>query len=221
MGSCGDVDAVLQALLIDVGEAALDEIRRLVADVQVDAVGAAFFHLQVDGPGHRVPGGQVFQGVVLLHEGAAGPVDEDGPLAPERLGDEEILGRQVIEAGGVELDEFHVADPGPGPVGHGDAVAGGDVRVAGIEIDLAHPAGGQEGDGGRKGVHLAGQGVEDVGPQTGLLGVGHHRAPAHQALAGDEVHAHVVFEDPDVGVGQDLLRPGCAPLRRRSCPGRE
>ena len=133
-------------------------------------------------------------------------VDEDGPLAPERLGDEEILGRRVIEAGGVELDEFHVADPGPGPVGHGDAVPRGDVRVAGIEIDLAHPPGGQEGDGGRKGVHLPGQGVQDVGPQTRLLGVGHHRAPAHQALAGDEVHPHVVFEDPDVGVGQDLLR---------------
>ena len=57
-----------------------------------------------------------------------------------------------------------------------------------------------------KGVHFPGQGVEDVGPQTGLFGVGHHRAPAHQALAGDEVHPHVVFEHPDVGVGQDLLR---------------
>ena len=147
-GLGGDIDPVLQALLIDVGEAALDEVRRLVADVQVDAVGAGLFHLQVDGPGHRVPGGQVFQGVVLLHEGPPGAVDEDGALAPERLGDEEILGRHVIEAGGVELDEFHVADPGPGPVGHGDAVARGDVRVAGVEIDLAHPPGGQEGDGG-------------------------------------------------------------------------
>ncbi len=57
-----------------------------------------------------------------------------------------------------------------------------------------------------KGVHLPGPGVQDVGPQAGLLGVGHHRAAAHQALAGDEVHAHVVFEHPDVGVGQDLLR---------------
>ncbi len=59
---------------------------------------------------------------------------------------------------------------------------------------------------GLKGVHLPGQGVEDVGPQAGLFGVGHHRAPAHQALAGDEIHPHVVFEHPDVGVGQDLLR---------------
>ena len=205
-GLTGDIDAVLQAFLIDVGEAALDEVRRLVADVQIDAVGAGLFHFQVDGPGHRVPGGQVFQGVVLLHEGPPGAIDEDGALPPERLGDEEIFGRGVIEAGGVELDEFHVADPGPGPVGHGDAVSRGDVRVAGVEIDLAHPPGGQEGDGGLKGVHLPGQGVEDVGPQAGLIGVGHHRTPAHQALAGDQVHPHVVFEHPDVGVGQDLLR---------------
>ena len=71
---------------------------------------------------------------------------------------------------------------------------------------MPDPPGGQQGDGGLKGVHLSGPGVEDVGPQAGLVGVGHHRAPAHQALAGDEVHPHVVFEHLDVGVGQDLLR---------------
>ncbi len=106
----------------------------------------------------------------------------------------------------MELDKLHVADPGPGPVGHGDAVPRGDVRVAGVEIDLAHPPGGQEGDGSRKGVHFPGLGVEDVGAHAGLLDIGHHRAPAQQALAGDQVNPHVIFKDLDIGVGQDLLR---------------
>ena len=105
----------------------------------------------------------------------------------------------------MELDELHVADHGPGPIGHGHPVAGGDVGVAGIEIDLADPAGGQQGDAGRKGVHLAGLLVEDIGPQAGPLRLGHFPALTHHPLQGDEIDPHVVLEDPDVGMGQDLL----------------
>ena len=112
----------------------------------------------------------------------------------------------MVQAGGVELDELHVGDHGPGPVGHGHPVAGGDVGIAGVEVDLADPAGGQQGDAGQEGVHLAGGFIEDIGPQAGFVGFGHHPALAHHPFQGDEIDAHVVFEDPDTGVGQDLLR---------------
>ena len=72
------------------------------------------------------------------------------PFAAYRLGDQERLGQRVEEGGGVELHEFHVGDGGPGPVGHGDAVAGGHVRVAGVQVDLAGAAAGQQGDGGEE-----------------------------------------------------------------------
>ena len=93
-------------------------------------------------------------------------IHENPAFAPDGFGNEEIFGLGVIQTGGVKLDEFHVADAGPGPVGDGHAVAGGDIRVAGIEIDLAGAAGGQQDDGGDEGVDLAGGGIEDVGAQA-------------------------------------------------------
>src|SRR5690606_30564560 len=54
-----------------------------------------------------------------------------------------IFAREV-EAGGVELDELHVRDGGPGAVAHRDAVAGGDGGVRGVEVDLPGAAGRQQ-----------------------------------------------------------------------------
>jgi hypothetical protein len=48
------------------------------------------------------------------------------------------------QAGGMKLDELHVRDRHARAVGHGHAVAGGDVGVRGVEIDLAAAAGGQQ-----------------------------------------------------------------------------
>ncbi len=52
----------------------------------------------------------------------------------------------------MKLDEFQVGHGGPGPIAHGDAVAGGDIGIAGIQIDLAGPAGGQQRDLGIEGL---------------------------------------------------------------------
>ena len=70
-GVTGDVQAQLQALGVDGGEVLDDEIRRLVADVQVQAVGAQAFHFMVDGAGHHVPGGQFAPFVKAMHEAFA------------------------------------------------------------------------------------------------------------------------------------------------------
>ena len=43
-------------------------------------------------------------------------------FAAQGLGDQEALGRRVVQAGRVELVEFQVADPAAGAPGHGDAV---------------------------------------------------------------------------------------------------
>jgi hypothetical protein len=107
-----------------------------VGDVQKHAVLAGAFEFRVDGTGHHVPAGQVFLGVVAFHERVAVGIHEAAAFAAHRLRDEKILGGRVIEAGGVELDELQVGHGGAGPVSHGDAVAGGDVRVAGVQVDL-------------------------------------------------------------------------------------
>ena len=69
---------------------------------------------------------------------------EHAAFAAHRLADQKGLGLGMIEAGGMELDELHVGDRRAGALGHGHAVAGGDVRIGGVEIDLAAAAGGQQ-----------------------------------------------------------------------------
>jgi hypothetical protein len=44
----------------------------------------------------------------------------------------------------VKLDKFHVCHATTGAPGHGDAIAGGTVGIAGVEVDLAGTAGGED-----------------------------------------------------------------------------
>ncbi len=91
----------------------------------------------------------------------------------------------------MELVELHVGHPAAGAPGHGDAVAGGAVRVAGVEIGLAGAARGQHHEAGAEQLHLLGVMVEDVGA--------HAPVPRQEQLAvGDQVHGHPVLEYVDV-----------------------
>ena len=50
----GDVDAQIQAVLVDVGEMVLGLLGILVGHVQEDVVLASLFHLTIDGAGHHI-----------------------------------------------------------------------------------------------------------------------------------------------------------------------
>ncbi len=146
--------------------------------------------------------------VVLLHEGGAVTALEDGTLAAHRLGDEEGTGVRVVERGRMELHEFHVGDGRPGTVGHGDAVAGGDVRVAGVEVHLAGAAGGKKRDARREGAYLAALSVEHVGAQAAVF----LEVLLEHLRLGDKVDGDVVLVDGDVVVIQDRLHQGALDL---------
>ena len=78
-----------------------------------------------------------------------------GALAPQRLADQRLLGarrRRGVERGRVELHELEVGDHGAGPQRQRHPVAGGDRRVRGGRVDLAHAAGGEH---DRPGQHRA------------------------------------------------------------------
>src|SRR5262249_55098050 len=77
-------------------------------------------------------------------------------------------------------------------VGHRDAVAGRDVGVRGVDVDLAAAAGGEHGGARRYGLDLAGVLVEDVGAEARRLAavLGHRQ----------EVDRDVIGDDRDVGV---------------------
>ena len=154
----GDVDAQLRAAGVDGREVRAQEVLALVGDdrsrVEPDMVDAVLLHLEVDRPGHDVARRQFGALVVGRHEALADPVGprqvQGRALAAQRLGDQEAALLRVVQAGRVELDELHVADPAAGAPGHRDAVAGGGVGVAGVAVDLADAAGGQHDGAGRQ-----------------------------------------------------------------------
>ena len=164
----GNVDAEVQAALVDGGEVRLDELGRLVADVQVDTVDPQTLHFMVDGAGHDIPGRQLATRVEARHETLAIGQAEQGAFAAQCLGDEETLGLRVVQAGRVELVELQVADPAAGAPGHGDAVAGVAVGIAGIKVDLARATGGQHGEAGTEGIDFAAFPIQHVGAQAAL-----------------------------------------------------
>ena len=109
----------------------------------------------------------------------------------------------VVQAGGVELDEFHVAHPAARTPSGGDAVASGGVGVGGVEVDLARAAGGQDGVGRLEGLDQILLNVEHVGAMA-AAGRARRRALAELGV-GDQVHQHVVFEEVNVGRGAGAL----------------
>ena len=133
-----DVDAEPEQPLVDVGEMRLHEVGVAVADVEVDVIEAVALDLAVDGARDDVARRKLGALVVIGHEAVAGlGVGEDPALAAHRLGDQEILDLEIVEAGRVELHEFHVADAAAGAPRHGDAVAGRAARRGRIEIGAA------------------------------------------------------------------------------------
>ena len=100
----------------------------------------------------RVPG----------HEALPVAVHQVRALAAQGLGEQGARLARHEQGGGVELHVLAVDDPGVGPVGRGQAVAGGRGGVAGVQVEVAQAAGGQHGALGQAHAHLA-VGLQQVG----------------------------------------------------------
>ncbi len=183
------VDPQLEAAPVDGGEVVDDEVPRQVGHVEHHVVVAGPLQLAVDRARHHVARGQVLHLVVAGHEGGAVAQPQDPALAAQGLADQERLRRRVIEAGRVELEELHVADPRADPVRHRHAVAGRDVGVGRVEVDLAAAAGGQHDRARDGGLDRAGFLIEQVGAE--------HRVRAAVLGGGQEIDRHVVGEHRD------------------------
>ncbi len=100
---------------------------------------------------------------------------------------------RMIQTGGVKLDELHVGHPAAGAPGHGDAVAGGAVRIAGIEVNPAGAAGCQYHESGGAYFDLAGMPVQHISAQAAV-------ATQTQLAAGNQIDGAALFVEGDVGV---------------------
>lgn len=199
-GLAGQVDVVLEAVFVGVRERLAQVVGRLVADVEVHVVQPEALHFVVDGARDDVPGRQFAAFVEAAHElpAAAGQAQLCA-FAAQRFGHQEGLGARVAQAGRVELDEFHVGHAAAGPPRHGQPVAGRGVRVGGVQVDLARPAGGQD-DAARA------VGVDRVG--AGVLGVDADAAGFPGMALDDQVDRDAVAVQFHVGAVLHLFHEG-------------
>ena len=190
---------------------------------------ASPLHLGIDGPGDNISGGVRPVLVVLQHEVAirVPGQGEDAPhLCPAQgFGEQEsplifFLGIGFVHDRGMKLEKLHVGDACPGPVRHGNAIAGGIVRIAGVPEHPAASAGGQKDRPGCEGLHPAAMPVEHVRAQTVI----HRQSGPRDLVAGDQVERGVVFQHGYVGVlahnlGQPLFHRLTSEITHAVYPG--
>jgi RNA polymerase sigma-70 factor, ECF subfamily len=104
---------------------------------------------------------------------------------------------RVVQAGWVELHEFHVGHTAPGPPSHRDAVPRRAIRIARVQIGLAGTTGGQYDMTGCNRAHGPVPYIQDISTQ-GPVGV------MAQFRGGHQVDGHVVFQNGDPGRLTDL-----------------
>ena len=97
----------------------------------------------------------------------------------------------------MKLHELHVGDAAAGAPGHGDAVAGGGVGIAGVEIHLRRPTGGEDDKARVEGRDPPGGLVQGVDAEHAVL-----PAPSELAAA-DQVNGDVVLVEADVRMRAD------------------
>ncbi len=66
----------------------------------------------------------------------------------------------------MKLDELHIGDPAAGAPSHGDAVTGGDIWVAGIEVYFACTTGSDDGGTCQERLNVTGLSIQNVGTDT-------------------------------------------------------
>ncbi len=104
----------------------------------------------------------------------------------------------MIETGWMELNELHVGDIGASSPCHGNSIAGRDIRVAGIEVDLAGAPGGNHHGAGPESLNALAAAIENVGAHDTHMGL-----PDFGAC--DQIHCIAVLKKGDIGVLSCML----------------
>lgn len=119
----------------------------------------------------------------------------------------------MVQDGRMELDELHIRDLRPGPVGHRDARTARDVRIAGVQIDFARSAARDGGGGREESRDVAGFSIQHIRAETAV------RPADVEPGADDQVDRDMVLENFDVRSRPDRLDHGALQLRAGDVPG--
>ena len=145
----GGVEPQIPATPKDRGELALQPFAPHGSQVEPEVGLLLLPHALHQGTAHRVPRGQISP-LEVAHGAVAVAVQQPRPLAAHGFRNEEVGGPRQHQGRGVKLHEFQVADGGPGPPGHGDAIAAGLGGVGGVGKQVAAAPGGQHHRPGRQ-----------------------------------------------------------------------
>src|SRR5439155_3698445 len=139
-----EIQAVAETRGIDKREALLEKFFALRGHVQIDIRALRAVHFRDDGASHDIARSELLGFAVALHEAIEIYVAQDPAFAAQRFGKEKPWRAFDSERGGVKLDELHVGKKRARFVSDGHAVAGGDVGIGRLAIDLTQAAGGEK-----------------------------------------------------------------------------
>jgi len=193
-GLFGNVDFVAETRFVNVREPLHNETGGLVCDIEQDEIGATLFHFAIDGASDNVTGSQGFERVPGIHEFDAGNTFQNSTFSADGFADEKGLCSRMVQARGMKLDKLHVCDSSARAISHGNAVAGGNIGVGGIEINFSATTCGQESDRSGESFNSASAIIENVNAEATVVG------DVTEFLAGDEIDGEMIFEDFDIGL---------------------
>ncbi len=167
-----------------------------MTDVEVNVIESVTLDLAVDRAGDDIARRKFAALVIVGHEPVTGlGVDQYPAFAAHCFGDEEILDRQIVQAGRMELHEFHVRYAAARTPGHCDPVPGRASRCGRIEVSSPRPAGGKDRRPGKQRFDQAGLAV------VGVQAVDRARGgEVGRMTASDQVNRDHVRNERDVGV---------------------
>ncbi len=196
-GFLGHIHTAVIAVLVNVGETLHQETGGFVSDVQADMIRAVFLHFFINGARHDIPGCQRKTGIVVLHELGAVQILEDSTFAADGLADEERAALGIIKTGGMELDEFHVGNGCARAPRHRQTIAGRDIGIGRVKIDLAAAASGQNDVFSLESRDLVGIRVQSVNADTAFL-----------VRRQDQVNGEMMLEKLDILLPRSRVQQG-------------
>ena len=107
-----------------------------MADVEVDTIEPQPLHFRVNCARNHVARGQFCIRMITPHERGTVRQTQDCAFSAQCLGNQERLGRRLIQASGMKLVKLHIGDRNASAISHRHSVARSDIRIRGVEIDL-------------------------------------------------------------------------------------
>jgi hypothetical protein len=174
-----------------------DEVGGHVADVEMDVIEPVALDLGIDRARDDIARRQLHpDGIIIGHETlAGGRVDQPSAFAAHRLGDQEVLDLQIVEAGRVELHHLHVRHARARAPSHRDAVARRAAWRGREQVSAARTPGREDRRARRVERDASGAAVDRIdAPDPACARI------AHLVPPGGEVDRDLVGDQRDVGV---------------------